>query len=98
MLDQTESARSKRTKNPTSFEMVSDFKNSTRYRRRRETANILSYIHGDNEGTVLGAWDFVASVASKEIFDKLVGSYKRGKYFREFLEKGLRISTNLRSL
>ena len=82
MLGQTQQGRSRRTQNATTFEIISDFKSSTRYRRRQETKEMLEYIHGGDEGALYGAWDFLASFASKEIIDKLISSYKRGKYLQ----------------
>ena len=82
MLGQTQQGRSKRTQNATTFEIISDFKSSTRYRRRQETKEMLEYIHGGDEGALYGAWDFLASFASKEIIDKLISSYKRGRYLQ----------------
>ena len=34
--------------------------------------DILNYIHGGEETAILGAWDFVAFTASKDIMDKLI--------------------------
>lgn len=51
-----------------------------RYRRRHETKNVLEYIHGGEEGALLGAWDFVAANAKKEMMDTLFVKYRRGKY------------------
>ena len=52
MLGQTQQARTKRSKNSTSFEMVSDVNNSTRYRRRQETKDMLEYIHDRGRGNI----------------------------------------------
>ena len=80
LLQQTHTARAKRAKNPTNSEMIYNASNSTRYRRRKESADILIYIHGGEEAAIIGAWDFLASNASKDVMDKLIGSYRRGKY------------------
>ena len=69
--------------------MIYDGSNSTRYRRRKESANILNYIHGGEEAAILGAWDFVASTAPKDIMDKFIGSYKRGKYLEGVFGKAV---------
>ena len=90
MLGQTQQGRSKRTQNATSFEMISDFKNSTRYRRQQETKEMLEYIHGGDERALYGAWDFLTSFASKEIIDKLVASYKQGKYLQGVFGKAVK--------
>lgn len=39
-------------------------------------------MHGGEEGAVYGAWDFIAANASKEVIDKLISSYRRGKYLQ----------------
>lgn len=90
MLSQTQNARSKRLKNPTTFESISNTNNSTRYRRRQETKDILVYIHGSEEGAVWGAWDFIAAHASQEIINKLVSSYRRGKYLEGIFGKSIK--------
>ena len=77
-----EKAEAKKKEAGKAFEIISDFKSSTRYRRRQETKEILEYIHGGDEGALYGAWDFLASFASKEIIDKLISSNKRGKYLQ----------------
>ena len=89
LLQQTNTARSKRAKNPTTSSVIYDGSNSTRYRRRKESADILNYIHGGEEAAILGAWDFVASTAPKDIMDKLIGSYKRGKYLEGVFGKAV---------
>ncbi|XP_078374894.1 uncharacterized protein LOC144658346 [Oculina patagonica] len=80
MLGQTQQATSTRIQNATNFDLITDSKNSTRYRRRQETKNVLEYIHGGEEAAVLGAWDVGVSYASKETMDQLIGSYKQGKH------------------
>ena len=77
-----EKAEAKKKEAGKAFEIISDFKSSTRYRRRQETKEMLEYIHGGDEGALYGAWDFLASFASKEIIDKLISSNKRGKYLQ----------------
>ena len=94
MLGQTQQTRSKRIQNATTVDMITDIKNSTRYRRRQETKNILEYIHGGEEAAVLGAWDVVASYASKETMDQLIGSYKRGKYLQGVFGKAVKDFNN----
>ena len=55
---------------------------------------MLEYIHGGDEGALFGAWDFVASFASKEIIDKLISSYKLGKYLQGVFEKAVKHFNN----
>ena len=40
----------------------------------------MEYIHGGEEGSLIGAWDYLAANAPKELMDDLIGKYKRGKY------------------
>ena len=87
LLGQTQQGRAKQTPNAMTFEIISVFESSNRYRRRQETKQMLEYIHGGDEGALFGAWDFVASFASKEIIHKLISSYKWGKYLQEVFEK-----------
>ena len=55
---------------------------------------MLEYIHGGDEGALFGAWDFFASFASKEIIDKLISSYKRGKYLQGVFGKAVKRFNN----
>ena len=55
---------------------------------------MLEYTHGGDEGALFGAWDFVASFASKEIIDKLISSYKLGKYLQGVFEKAVKHFNN----
>ena len=82
MLGQTQQGRSKRTQNATTFEIISDFKSSTRYIRRQETKEMLEYIHGGDEGALYGAWDFLASFASKEIIELQTGEVPTGSVWK----------------
>ena len=94
LLGQTQQARSKRNQNATTFDMIVDIKSSTRYRRRQETKDVLEYIHGGEEGAIFGAWDLIAAYASKEIMDKLIASYKRGKYLQGVFGKAVKDFNN----
>ncbi|XP_078372353.1 uncharacterized protein LOC144656016 [Oculina patagonica] len=66
----------------TTFEMVNNPHSSTRYRRRQETKNILEFIHGGEEGSIYGAWDYLQSNATKDQMEKFIGSYKRGSFLQ----------------
>ena len=90
MLGQTQQARSRRTQNATTFDMISDVKSSTRYRRRQESKDMLEYIHGGEEGAIFGAWDLIAAYATNERMDKLIASYKRGKYLQGVFGKAVK--------
>ena len=58
LLDQKDYSRRRRSAASTSYEMINDYKSSTRYRRREETKNNLEFIHGGFEASLYGAWDF----------------------------------------
>lgn len=94
MLGQTQKARSKRAQNATTFDMISDVKSSAWYRRRQENKDILEYIHGGEEGAILGAWHLIAAYATKETIHKLIASYKRGKYLQGVFGKAVKDFNN----
>lgn len=80
LLEHKDHSRKRRMTASTSYEMINDYKSSTRYRRREETKSILEFIHGGSEPSLYGAWDFLASSASEEIMTKLMSNYKRGRF------------------
>lgn len=41
---------------------------------------MLEYIYGGEEGVIFGVWDLIVVYVINEIMDKLIVSYKRGKY------------------
>ena len=45
---------------------------------------------GGKEGAIFGAWDFVATNASKENMDLFIGSYKRGRYLQTLVGNAVR--------
>ena len=63
--------------------MVTNSSCSTRYNRRSETQNVLEHIHGGAVGSLFGAWDFVAKFASKDLIEKFVLEYKKGKFIEK---------------
>ncbi|XP_078680446.1 uncharacterized protein LOC144915706 [Branchiostoma floridae x Branchiostoma belcheri] len=64
---------------PTTQDMIG---NSTWYRRRKETNDMLSFIHGDLDGAILGAWEFVCAFATPDQVDKFITEYRKGKYLQ----------------
>lgn len=89
ILRPSQQSRSKRINNPSTYDMIIDFNNSTRYRRRNETKDVLEYIHGGSDGAIYGAWDVIASNGNPDILDKLVGGYKRGRYLQEVVRRAI---------
>ena len=82
LLEQKGYARTRRQNTSTTYEMINNRNSSTRFRRKEETRNILQFIHGGEEGSLYGAWDYLTSHASTELMDKLISGYKRGKYLQ----------------
>ena len=89
LLEQKDYSRRRRSAASTSYEMINDYKSSTRYRRREETKNILEFIHGGFEASLYGAWDFLAANASNETMTKLMSSYKRGRFLQGIFERAI---------
>ena len=50
----------------------------------------MEYVHGGEEGAVLGAWDVVSSGASPELMKTLIGNYKRGKFLQNVVTHALK--------
>jgi len=55
---------------------------------------MLQYIHGGEEGAILGAWDLIGAYATKETMDKLIACYKRGKYLQGVFGKAVKDFNN----
>ena len=89
LLEQKEYSSRRRTNASTTYEMINDYKSSTRYRRREETKNMLEFIHGGSEPSLYGAWDFLSANASEEIMSKLMSSYKRGRFIQGIFGKAI---------
>ena len=49
-----------------------------RYRRRKETKDLLEFVHGGEDAAINGAWDFVTSQCSQEKMEELVASFSPG--------------------
>ena len=82
LLEQRGYARTRMQNLETTFEMINNRTSTTRFRHKLETKNILQFIHGGEEGSLYGAWDYLRSHASSELMDKLISGYKRGKYLQ----------------
>lgn len=89
LLEQKGYSRRRRGFESTSFEMINDYRSSTRYRKREESRNILQFIHGGTEPLLYGAWDFLSANASNEIMSKLISTYKRGKFLQGIFGKAV---------
>ena len=63
--------------------MITERTNRTRFERKQETKSVLSYIHGDTSNAVLGAWDFVQTISSRELMDQFVTGYRKGKFIQD---------------
>ena len=80
LLQQKGYARKRRENIPTDEKMIGSRCSSTRFRRREETKNVLEYIHGGENASVYGCWDYLCSIASVEKIEQLVMSFKRGRF------------------
>ena len=80
-------ARKRRENTTTTYKTISDSSSSRRYCRRKESQNILEYIHGGKEGAIYGAWDFVAANANPELMESLFTSYKQGNFLEKLYGK-----------
>ena len=95
LLDHTAYSPTRRQNTQTTLEHITSRTSSLRYRRRQETKNVLEYNHGGEESSLLGAWDFIAANAPKELMDSLISKYKRGKHIENIASevmKGLTLS------
>ena len=90
IFDQHECDCKRKENSATSFEMITDYNSSTRYRRRKLTEHALKNIHGSHDGAIFGAWDFIASNVSQALLDKFISSYKRGKYIQGVFGKAIK--------
>ena len=90
LLEQKGFSVSRRQNTSTTYEMVTNFNSSTRYRRRHETKNVLEFIHGEIEGSLYGAWDYVSSTADNQTMDKLILGLKWGKYIQGLFDKTMK--------
>ena len=73
-------AKGKREKTPTTWESINDSSCTRRYNRQRETKKMLEYIHGGSDGALFGAWDFLVKYARKELVEKCILAFKKGKF------------------
>ena len=51
---------------------------------------MLEYIHGGEDRAIFGAWDLIVAHALNETMDKLIASYKRGKYLQGVFGKAIK--------
>ena len=59
ILNQAELRHVRRNTNPTDLNMISDRSNSTRFKHKTQTRQILNVIHGGEHGAIYGAFDFL---------------------------------------
>ena len=91
MYEQKGYARKRRENHPTDLEMISSRNNRTRFDRKTESKSVLEYIHGGKFPSLLGAWDYLQTNCDRELMDKLITGYKKGKFiqdkFNEYTKK-----------
>ena len=86
-MEQKGYARKRGENVPTDESMISDNFSSIRYRRKKETKNILEFVHGRFEGSIYGAWNFLKSNAAPELMERLFLGYKHGKFLETLYGK-----------
>ena len=75
----------RRENNQTNVELIQS-NNTTRYRRRNETKQLLEFIHGGEEGAVFGAWDFLTKFCTEDKLETLMLNFKRGKFLQKIYD------------
>ena len=87
MLEQKGYSRKRRENTSTTWETINSSKCSARHRRRTESKNILEYVHGGEQGSLYGAWDFLQSHCGSDLMEKFILSFKRGKFLEKLYGK-----------
>ena len=87
-------AKTLRQNTSTSSEMINNPNSSTRYRRRHETKNVLEFIHGGEEGSLHGAWDYLSSAAPQSQMEIFLKGYKRGRFLQGIFGKAMKEYAN----
>ena len=82
IFEQRASSRTRRENNPTTFEIITSRSSSMRFERKKESKNVLEYIHGGQFGALLGAWDYLQTNVDRSLMNKLVMGYKKGKFIQ----------------
>ena len=94
LFERKDQSRTCRENTRTTHEIITNNKSGT---RREETKNVLEFIHGGEEGTLYGAWDFLSSTASKTMMENLVAKYNRGRYLEGIVKKTVKELTEANS-
>ena len=66
VLAQKQNAKKVKQKTSNTFEIINNPNSSTRYRRRHKIKNVLDFIHGGEEASLYGAWDYLSSSAVRK--------------------------------
>ncbi|XP_066914204.1 uncharacterized protein [Clytia hemisphaerica] len=86
LINRKSSASTKRQKNPSSKQLLSSC-STTKYRRRKETKDLLEFVHGGKDAAIDGAWDFLSSNTDESKIEELVSNYRRGKFLQTLFNK-----------
>lgn len=97
LLDQKTQSRTRRLNTSTTMDTISNPNSGVHYRRRGETKNVQEFIHGGENGALLGAWDFVSGEAPKAMMENLIGNYRRGKHVGDIVRKTVKDYTQSKS-
>ena len=87
LLRKPDFAKTKRQNNETTQKMISSV-NTTRYRRRKETKDLLEFVHGGESGAVYGAWDYLSKSCDEDMLEWFLINYKRGKSLEGMTKDG----------
>lgn len=86
LLRQPGYSKTRRENNETTLELISS-KNTTKYRRRKETTDLLEFVHGGNSGAVYGAWDYLSKSCDENLLESFFVNYRRGKFLERIYKR-----------
>ena len=87
VLNQTELRHVRRNTNPTDLSMISDRSNSSRFKRKNQTRQIMTVIHGGEHGGIYGAFDFLQTAAFRKTMDQLITNYNNRQFLQNKLDE-----------
>ena len=82
IYEQRASSRTRRENNPTTFDTITSRTSTLHFDRKKENKQVLEYLHGGSFASLLGAWDYLQTNVDREMMDKLITGYKKGKFIQ----------------
>ena len=82
IYEQRASSRTRRENNPTTFDTITSRTSTLRFDKKKETKQVLEYLHGGSFASLLGAWDYLQTNVDREMMDKLITGYMKGKFIQ----------------